>query len=57
MKITPIEPGLWDIGGRGKIERTPQGKFFVGTDEPNGKWSDEEIAQINKFIDDTKAEG
>lgn len=55
MKITSIEPGLWDIGGRGKLERTPQGVFFLGTNEPNEKWSGEEIAQINKFIEDTKA--
>lgn len=53
MKITPIEPGLWDIEGVGRLERAPQGTFYV---VPNTgvRLSDEQIAQIHKFIEDTK---
>jgi hypothetical protein len=53
MKITPIEPGLWDIENVGRLERTSQGTFYV---VPNNgvRLSAEEIAQIHKFIEDTK---
>jgi len=54
MKITVVQTGLWDLGGRGKLERTPQGVFFVGLNDRDAKWSDEEISQMNKFIQDLK---
>ena len=50
MKITRIKDGLWDIGGgRGKLERTPQGAFYISLNNPGEQWSEAEKAQIEQF--------
>ena len=49
LKITRIRAGLWDIGGRGKLEKTPQGAFDVRLDNPAEQWSEAEKAQIEQF--------
>jgi hypothetical protein len=54
MKITLIESGLWNIEGVGNLERTSQGTFYV-VPSTGVRLSGEEIAQIHKFIEDTKS--
>ena len=49
MDITRINNGLWDIGGRGKLERTPQGTFCVSVNNPGEQWTEAEKAQIEQF--------
>jgi hypothetical protein len=51
LQFKKVADGLWEIIGRGKIELTRQGVFYIGMEKP-GKWSDEELKQITTFIDD-----
>ena len=49
MKITRMGDGLWDLGGRGKLERTRQGAFMVSLNKAGDKWTEAEKAQIEQF--------
>jgi len=49
MKIRRIKDGLWDLGGRGKLERTCQGDFIVSMNKLGDKWTEAEQSQIEQF--------
>ena len=53
MKITKIQDGLWDVDGCGELERTALGDFWRAL-KPGSRLSGEQIAQLDRFIQDEK---
>jgi hypothetical protein len=51
VRFEKVKEGLWTIVGRGRVE-LDRGTYFIGTDNSDDRWTDEELFQIAVFISD-----
>ena len=52
LSFEKVKEGLWIVVGRGRVELDDHGTYFIGTDNSDDRWTDEELFQIAVFITD-----
>ena len=52
LRFERVKEGLWIVVSRGRFELDDRGTYFIGTDNSDDRWTDEELFQIAVFITD-----
>ena len=54
LQFKSISRGVWEIVGRGTIQRTADGWFLVSSNSPR-QWTKQEMLAIGAYIDEVAA--